>query len=272
MIVVLYPLIYILSSSFSSAHAVVSGRVRLLPIEPNIEGYRRVFQNKQVLVGYQNSIINTIVGTIINLAITFGAAYPLSRRAMAGKKIVSTFFIITMLFSGGIIPTYIAVKSYGLIDTRWALLLPYAMIVYMMIVARTFFEQTIPEDLREAATIDGCSEFGVFFKIVLPLSKPIVAVLALLYAVRHWNSFFDAMIYINRPSLAPLQIVLRTILLQNSIDASLLADAATALQLEGMRDLLKNSLIVVASVPVLVVYPFIQKYFIRGILLGAVKG
>lgn len=272
MLMVIYPLIFIVSSSFSDPRAVVGGKVRLIPIGFNIDAYRRVFENGMIITGFKNSFINTIAAVIINITLTLFAAYPLSRPNLAGRHLVSTIFIITMLFSGGLIPLYITVKNYGLIDSRMSLLLPGAMSVYLMIVARSFLQITIPEELREAATIDGCGEFNFFGKVVLPLAKPIISVLSLMYAITQWNSYFYAMVFLKSPELYPLQIVLRNILIQNSIDISLLSDVATAMAIDGMRELIKYALIVVACVPVLIIYPFAQKYFIKGMLLGAIKG
>jgi len=272
LIIVLYPLIYVVSSSFSSAHAVTSGQVWLWPVEPNISAYIRVFQNQQVLIGYKNSIIYAAVGTTINVCMTLMAAYPLSRKDFRAAGLLMKLFTFTMLFSGGLIPIYLVVKNLGMIDTMWALVIPNAMQVYYMIIARTFFKMTIPEELYEASDLDGCSEFKILWYIALPLSKPIIAVLALMYAIGHWNSYFNALIYIKTQALFPLQIVLRNILIQNNVDLSMVADMKTAMELEGMRDLLKYALIVVASLPILAIYPFAQKYFIKGMMIGAVKG
>ncbi len=271
-LLVLYPLIYVLSSSLSSPQAVTSGRVWLWPVDFTLDGYIRVFQNKQVMVGYKNSIIYAVIGTVINIAITMMAAYPLSRKEFKGGSFFAKIFTFTMLFSGGLIPSYMIVKDLGLIDTMWAIILPSAMQVYYMIIARTFFKTTIPEELYEASNLDGCSEFKILWYVALPLSKPIIAVLALMYAIGHWNSYFSALIYLKTQSLFPLQLVLRGILIQNNVDLSSIADVKTAMELEGMRDLLKYSLIVVASLPIIMIYPFAQKYFIKGMMIGAVKG
>jgi putative aldouronate transport system permease protein len=271
-VAVLYPLIYVLSSSLSSPQAVTSGQVWLWPVNPTLDGYIRVFQNKQVMVGYRNSFIYVIAGTTINVAITLMTAYPLSRSEFKGGSFLAKIFTFTMLFSGGLIPSYMIVKDLGMIDTMWALILPSAMQVYFMIIARTFFKTTIPQELYEASGLDGCSEFKIFLLIALPLSKPIIAVLTLMYAIGHWNSYFSALIYLKSQALFPLQLVLRGILIQNNVDLSSIADVKTAMELEGMRDLLKYSLIVVASLPIIIVYPFAQKYFIKGMMIGAVKG
>lgn len=272
LIIVLYPLIYVISSSFSSPEAVIAGRVWLFPVDFSIEGYLRVFQNESVGTGFFNSIVNTALGTLINVFITMLAAYPASRSNFKHANLFMRLIVFTMLFSGGIVPLYIIVKDLHLLNTRWALMLPNAMAAYFVIVCRTFFKSTIPEAIYESAYIDGCSEFRILKDMVIPLSKPIIAVLALMYAINHWNSYFNALIYINNSDLYPLQIILRNILIANNVDIGTIADAKTMMEMEGMRDLLKYSLIVVASAPVLAIYPFAQKFFIKGMMLGSVKG
>ena len=272
LILVMYPLIYVISSSLSSPNAVIAGRVWLYPVDFSLEGYKRVFSNVQVMTGYKNSVINVILGTCINIAMTVLAAYPLSRKTFSAKNIFMRLFVFTMLFSGGLIPLYMVVNQLGLNDSRWALMLPNAMTVYYVIITRTFFSMSIPEEVYESAYIDGCQEFRIIRDMVLPLSKPIIAVLALMYAIAHWNSYFSALIFLKSQSLYTLQLVLRNILIQNSVDISSITDLKTALEMEGMRDLLKYALIVVASLPVMALYPFAQKYFVKGMMLGAVKG
>lgn len=271
-IIVLYPLIYILSSSFSSTDAVISGRVWLLPVEPTLLGYKAVFKNPQVMTGYANSGFYTIFGTMINVVMTVLAAYPLSRKDFYGRGMIMMLFTFTMLFSGGLIPTYLLTKNLGMIDTRWALLIPNAMAVLYVIIARTYFQTTIPDELYEAAELDGSSDIRFIVSIVLPLSSPILAVMVLFYAVEHWNSYFDALIYLKTAGLYPLQIILRNILIQNEIQMNMMADIDAMMKLQGMSDLLKYSLIVVASIPVLIIYPFVQKYFVKGIMIGSLKG
>ncbi|WP_274649611.1 carbohydrate ABC transporter permease [Paenibacillus humicola] len=269
---VLYPLVYILSSSFSSPQAVISGRVWLLPVEPSLAGYKAIFDNPQVVTGYANSIFYTFFGVLINVCLTVMLAYPLSKSTFYGRSLIMVILVITMMFSGGLIPTYLTVKKLGLIDTRWAMMLPVALAVWQVIIARTFFQSNIPKELGEAAELDGCSDLGFLWRVVLPLSKPILAVLVLMYAVGHWNAYFDALIYLKSPDLFPLQIILRNILILNSIDASMMVDANKMAAMQGLRDLLKFSLIVVATVPVLAIYPFVQKYFVQGIMIGSLKG
>ncbi|CAM4246514.1 carbohydrate ABC transporter permease [Paenibacillus alkaliterrae] len=272
LIIVLYPLIYIVSSSFSSPQAVISGRVWLFPVEPSLAGYKAIFSNPQILTGYANSLFYTFFGVLINVSMTVMLAYPLSKSTFLGRNFIMVILVITMMFSGGLIPYYLTVKMLGILDTRWAMLLPGALAVWQVIIARTFFQSTIPKELGEAAELDGCSDFGFLWRIVLPLSKPILAVLVLLYAVGHWNAYFDALIFLKSQELFPLQIILRNILILNSIDASMMVDANQMAAMQGLRDLLKFSLIVVATVPVLAIYPFVQKYFVQGIMIGSLKG
>lgn len=271
-IIVGYPLVYIVSASFSSTQAVISGRVWLFPVEPTFLGYEAVFNNSSIMGGYANSFYYTILGTMINIIMTILAAYPLARKDFFGKNIFMGIFTFTMLFSGGLIPNYLLIKQLGLIDTRWAMVIPNAMGVWNVIIARTFFSTTIPEDLYEAGELDGCSDIGFIGKIVIPLSRPIIAVLALFYAVGHWNSYFQALIYLKDAKLFPLQIILRNILIQNEVSGEMMRDIDEMQRRQGIAELLKYSLIVVASVPVLMIYPFVQKYFVKGIMIGALKG
>ncbi|WP_135548569.1 carbohydrate ABC transporter permease [Paenibacillus cymbidii] len=271
-LVIAYPLLFIVSASLSSPYAVVSGKVWLLPVQFTWRGYEAVFRNDQVLIGYANSAFYTIVGTLLNVAMTVFAAYPLSRRSLKGRGLFTFLFVFTMLFSGGLIPSYFLVKDLGLIDTRLSLILPGAMAIWNMIITRTYFQTTIPEEMYDSAQVDGSGDIRTFFRIILPVSGPILAVNALFYAVGHWNSYFDALLYIKRASLYPLQIVLRNILIVNSADMTMIADVKEAAEREGLIELLKYSLIVVASAPVLILYPFVQKYFVKGMMIGSVKG
>ncbi|MBD2845961.1 carbohydrate ABC transporter permease [Paenibacillus sp. IB182496] len=271
-VLVLYPLLYIVSASFSSPSAVLAGKVWLWPVEPTLRGYAAVFEYKRVWSGFANSIFYTGVGTLINVAITITGAYALSRKDLRGRSLVMMLCVFTMLFHAGLIPVYLVVKDLGLLDTRWSLILPTALAVWNLIIARTFFQVTIPDALLEASQIDGCTDFKFFFRIVLPLSAPIIAVLCLFYAVGHWNQYFQAMLYLRNPELYPLQMVLRDILVRNEVDASLITDVRVAAERDGLRQLLKYALIVVASVPVLVIYPFVQKHFVKGVMIGSLKG
>ncbi|WNQ10209.1 carbohydrate ABC transporter permease [Paenibacillus aurantius] len=267
----LYPLVNIISSSFSSSDAVIAGRVWLLPVDPTLEGYAAVFKNKEIWRGFSNSLFYMIVGTVINVIITLMAAYPLSRPDFYGRNPLMFLFVFTMMFSGGLIPTYLVVRDLGLLDSRWAMILPGALSIWNMIITRTYFQTTIPQELLEAAQMDGSDDFTFVRKVVLPVSGPIIAVISLFYAVGHWNSFFNALLYLKSEDLFPLQLVLRKILIQNEISGEMI-DAEQAAALVGLRDLLKYSLIVVAITPMLVVYPFVQKYFVKGMMIGSLKG
>ncbi|MDF2926697.1 MAG: sugar transporter permease [Paenibacillaceae bacterium] len=269
---VLYPLIYILSSSLSSGQAVSAGKVIFWPVEFSLEGYKRVFDNSRVFIGYRNTIFYTVAGTLINVSMTLLCAYPLSRRELPGRNTFMGIFVFTMYFSGGMIPGYLLVRDLHMLNTVWALLIPGAFSVYQMIIARTFIQSTIPHEMLEAAKVDGCSDARYFFQFVLPLSKAVIAVMTLQYAVGHWNSYFSAFIYLTDKNLYPLQVFLREILVMNQMNASDFTDPETASIMQGMADLLKYSLIVVATAPILLIYPFIQKYFVKGIMIGSVKG
>ncbi|MCL2043135.1 MAG: carbohydrate ABC transporter permease [Treponema sp.] len=269
---VLYPLIYIVSASFSSSLAVMQGRVWLWPVEPTLDGYTAVFRSSQVPRGFMNSIYVMCVGTAVNVILTIALAYPLSRKDLYGRNVFMALITFTMLFSGGLIPSFLLVRSLGLFNTHWAIILPGAVGVFNVIVARTFFRSNIPNDLHEAAVIDGCSDFRFLFKVVVPLSAPIIAVLTMFYAVGHWNSFFNAMIYLRDPELKTLQLVLRDILIMNEMADDMLGDTSALIRQQGLSQLLKYSLMVIASLPMLILYPFIQRHFVKGIMVGAIKG
>ncbi|MFC9693431.1 carbohydrate ABC transporter permease [Kribbella sp. NPDC056951] len=271
LLVVLLPLLYILASSFSSPEAVSSGRVLFWPVDFSLRGYEAVFQNPQIVQGYVNSLFYTVVGTIVSVVMTIAIAYPMSRRTLVGRNVVMTAILFTMLFTGGLIPTYLVVQSAGLLDTRWALIIPQAIGVWQVIIARTYFRTAIPEELVEAAQLDGCGDLRFLWSVVIPLAKPMIAVVALMYAIMQWNSYFDALIYLKNPDLFPLQLVLRNILILNTTGGGAI-DASVVIQRQQLADLLKYSLIVVASVPVLLIYPFVARYFTKGIMIGAVKG
>ena len=270
-IAILLPLIFIVSASFSSAEAVIAGRVTLWPVDFSLLGYETIFEHKKVWDGFGNSLFYTVFGTLFNVVMTIIAAYPLSRQDLVGRRVITIAFIFTMLFSGGLIPTYMVVRDLGLLNTRWAMILPTGIGVFNLLITITFFRTTIPPELIEAARIDGANDFRTFGSVVLPLARPIIAVLVLFYAVNHWNSYFQALIYLKDQELFPLQIVLREILIENSIDASMLIDIEDLIVREGLRELLKYSLIVVASVPVLIIYPFVQRHFVKGMMIGSVK-
>ncbi|MEA4890051.1 MAG: carbohydrate ABC transporter permease [Clostridiaceae bacterium] len=271
-LIVLYPLVYIVSASFSAPQAVVSGRVWLLPVDPSLIGYRAVFKNSNILTGYLNSLIYAVLGTGVNLVLTVLAAYPLARKDFCGKNIFMGLFVFTMLFSGGLIPTYLVVYNLQMINTWWAMILPGAMSVWNVILVRTYIQQTIPEELFESANLDGCNKFRILPSLIIPLSGPILAVIALYCMVGSWNSYFDALIYLTKKELFPLQIVLRNILIVNQIDASMVADVKEIARKQGMINILKYAIIVVSSLPLIMIYPFVQRYFVKGVMLGSLKG
>ncbi len=273
-VLVTYPLIYVVSASFSSTAAVMAGRVFLWPVDFSLVGYDAVFSNVWIKSGYANSFIYTFFGTIINLVMTIAIAYPISRKDFGARKFLTFLFSFTMFFGGGLIPTYLLISNLGLINTRWVMLIPGAISVWNMIIMRTFFESNIPTELLEAAQLDGCTDIKFLLRIVLPLSGAVTAVISLFYAVGHWNSYFNALIYLNDRNLFPLQIILREILILNDTTTMIQAGARMEeIQAKiGLQQLLKYSLIVVASVPVLIIYPFAQKYFVKGVMLGSIKG
>lgn len=271
---VLYPLIYVLSASISDPNAVLQGQVRLFPVGFTLEGYKAVFTHKLIISGYLNAIFYMVTGTALNVFLTISAAYPLSRKDLSGRKAIMSLFIFAMIFNGGMIPTYLVVKNLHLINSRWAMILPNAIGVWNVIIARTYFQTSIPDELLEASQLDGCTDYQFIAHVALKLSGPIIAVITLFYAVGHWNSYFNALLYLNDQEKFPLQMVLRSILIENEMTAEMFASAdldAMAYK-ENLRELLKYSLIVVASVPLLLIYPFVQKHFVKGIMIGAVKG
>ncbi|MBQ8231430.1 MAG: carbohydrate ABC transporter permease [Lachnospiraceae bacterium] len=279
LLIELYPIIYVVSCSFSDPDAVNAGKVLLMPIGFTLEGYKRVFEYRDIWVGYGNTIFYTVVGTIINLLVTLPCAYALSRKNVAGSKFVMIFFMVTMYIGGGLIPGYLNVKSFGLLNTRAVMVILGALSVYNMIVARTFFSGSIPYEITEAAKIDGCDEFSTFLKIVMPLSKAIVGVMVLYYGIGHWNSYFSAMIYLDDREKFPLQIFLREILLQSKMLQDTVADPSASVeeimyleQLARSADLIKYCVIIVSTLPMMIIYPNLQKYFEKGVMVGSVKG
>lgn len=275
--IVAYPLYFIVISSISDPTAVAGGKVAFFPVGLTFKGYSEVFSNSSVLRGFANSIFYTVVGVFINLCVTIPTAYALSRSDFHGNKFVTIFYLVTMFVSGGMMPTYLVVKGSGLLDTMWALIIPGAVGVYNMIVARTFFKTNLPEELVEAAKLDGCTITRFFFSIALPLSSSIIAILVLYYGVGHWNSYFSALLYLSDSAKFPLQLVLRSILVLNESQLEIGA-AATAQQLAAIEEkrqvvaLMKYSLIIVSSIPVLALYPIVQKHFVKGVMIGSVKG
>lgn len=277
LVIVAYPILYILSASISSPKLVASGAMWLWPKGITFEGYERVFRDTKIWTGYGNTIVYALVGTFVNLLVTVPAAYTLSRKDLVGRNFFMAVFMVTMFFGGGLVPTYLLVKNLGLVDSMWALILPGATSVWNLIVCRTYFQTSIPKELQEAAEIDGCSNFGLFFKIVLPLSSSIIAVMALFFGVGHWNNYFSAMIYLNDAGKYPLQLVLRQILVLQEMSAQVAGpiDASTASALNNRAEvaaLVKYTVIIVSTLPVIIVYPFLQRYFVQGVMIGSVKG
>lgn len=275
LIIVVYPLIFVLSASVSEPLSVVRGEVRLLPVGFTLEGYGRILEYKPVWRGYANTIVYTVCGTIVSLVATIPGAYVLSRREIRGHGFFTTYFAITMFFNAGLVPTYLAVQSYGMLDTMWPLILGSAVSMSHLIVVRTYFNTSIPKDLSEAAFIDGCSDFRLFFEIMLPLAKPVIAVIALYAAVAQWNSYFKPLIYLSDPTKYPLQVHLRNILIMGETTDFMGSDAdelADMVRLRQLRESMKYGLIVVSALPMLCVYPFLQRFFMKGIMMGSVKG
>jgi len=269
-ILVLYPLVFVLSASFSSPAAVIEGQVWLLPKQVNVQSYIRVFQDDGIMRGYINTLIYTCAGTAVNMLLTIGAAYPLSRKDFVGRHMLTMIFAFTMFFSGGLIPTYLLVKNLGLLNSIWAIILPSAVSMWNIIIMRTFF-QGIPVELQESAQIDGCTNLRMLWSIILPLSMPVIAVMLLFYGIGHWNSFFNALIYLSDSQKYPLQLILRQILLQNQM-GSMVSGSETSVDQLMLTEGLKYAVIIVSSLPVLLLYPFLQRYFVKGVMIGAIKG
>ena len=275
-LLVLLPLINIISSAFSDGNSIVMGRVKLLPVNFNLEGFIEVFKYRAVLISFVNSLLYMLTGTALNLIVSVLMAYPLSRIDLAGRKLLTFILIFTMLFNAGLIPNYLLMRDLSLIDTRWVMILPKAINAYNVIVMITYFRGNVAGELLEASKIDGCSDFRFVASILIPVTKPILAVMTLFYAMGHWNSYFDAMIYLNSAAKFPLQLVLKEILLQNQLSPDMMASmnlTAEDMALRmGMSNQLKYCLIVISSVPLMILYPFVQKYFVKGIMIGSIKG
>ena len=270
-LIVAYPLYFIVIASVSDPVDVYAGKVFFYPVHASLDGYRRIVEYKSFFTGYRNTLIYTLIGTLVNVVLTIPGAYALSRKDLVGRNAVMMMITFTMLFSGGMIPNYLLVCELGLYNTMWALILPGAVSSWNLIVARTFFQQTIPDELLEAAQLDGATNTQFFLRVVLPLSKPIIAGLVLFYAVGHWNSYFSAMIYLSDPNKYPLQLVLRSILFENSF-GDMVEDAANLAAQQRLGDMIKYGIIIASSLPLLILYPFLQRYFIQGVMIGAVKG
>ena len=275
-LIVAYPLYFVIISSISDPIEVSAGKVTLAPVGFTLDGYREVFKTKTVMRGFFNSLIITVMGTAINLLVTIPTSYALSRPDFTLKRPITLFYILTMFVSGGMMPTYIIVRATGLLNTWWSLILPGCLSVYNMIVGRTFFKNNIPLELMEAAKLDGCGNTKFFIYVVLPLSGAITAILCLYYGVGHWNSYFSALIYIQKSELWPLQLELRKIMVMNtSVATKQVMTEAELLEkkrLDALKEMMKYSLIIISSIPVLIIYPFVQKHFDKGVMIGAVKG
>ncbi|WP_010275472.1 carbohydrate ABC transporter permease [Paenibacillus senegalensis] len=271
-LIVLYPLVFVISASISNPAEVVSGNMWLWPVDITLYGYERVFSNSDILTGYTNTIIYTTVGTAINVAMTILAAYPLARPNFPGRNIIMALIVFTMFFGGGLIPTYMVVRELGMTNTMWALIIPNAVSVYNIIIMRTYFQSSIPGELLEAAEIDGSADFRNLFQIVLPLSIPIIAVMVLFYAVGHWNSYFSALIYLTDRSLYPLQLFMREILIQGQMEEMINPADTSHSETIMNEEAVKYAIIVVANLPIFLLYPFLQKYFVKGVMIGALKG
>jgi len=270
LLVMLYPMYFVIIASISDPAAVSSGDILLYPKGINLKGYKKLLEYSQLWTGYRNTAFYTAIGTGVILAVNIPAAYALSRKDLVGRRILTFFYLIPMFFTGGLIPTYLIVKQFQLVDTFTVMVLPFTVITYYIIVARTFFQNSLPNDLWDAARIDGCGNLNFFFKIALPLSKAVLAVIALWSAVGLWNSYFQALIYLRSPGLQPLQIILRNILINNQTISSMSTGAAAA-EAAQLADLVKYAIIVVSSAPIMCMYPLVQKHFNQGVMLGAVK-
>jgi putative aldouronate transport system permease protein len=274
-VVIAYPLIYIVSASISDPQMISLGQVYLFPKGFTLEGYRTILEYKTIWIGYRNTLFYTVVGTSLNVILTLACSYALSRKDLEGRNLLTLLFTFTMFFSGGLIPTYLVVKQLHLTNTVWALLLPNAVSIWNIIIARTYFQSSIPNGLQEAAFIDGCSNTRMFLNLILPLSKPLIAVLVLFYAVGHWNAYFSALIYLSDSNLYPLQLFLRNILILDQMADMIGADSEEMLQMMlrmQLKESMKFGIIIVSSLPVMILYPFLQKYFAKGVMIGAIKG
>lgn len=275
LIVTLYPLVFVVSASFSDPKQITAGNIVLLPRGFTFDGYKLVFEDDSIWIGYRNTIFYTIFGTILNMLFTIPCAYALSRKDLWGRNFIMKIFTFTMFFGGGMIPTYFAMKSFGMLNTVWAMLFPGLVGVSNLIIARTYFASSIPWELQEAALIDGCSNTRLLLSIILPLSGPIIAVLTLYYMVGHWNAYFNALIYLTKQQLFPLQLFLRNILMVDQSAELLQADPETLndyMYRLQLKQSMQYGLVVVSTLPMLILYPFMQKFFGKGVMIGAIKG
>lgn len=272
MFVVLVPLLNIVAASFSNPVAVSNGKVWIWPVDFTLDSYKNVMKYEAVWLGYRNTIFYTVVGTIMNVIVTLFCAFPISQRRFAGRKFVNKMLFITMVFSGGMIPNYLLVKQLHMLNTVWAILIPGLVTAYNVTITRSYIETNIPQELEEAARVDGCSPLQFFSKFVIPLSKPIIAVITMYYAVSHWNEYFNAFLYLIDKELYPLQTFLRDILINSKLDGSMIDDPEVAAMMQAQSEALKYSIIVVATLPLMCVYPLVQKHFVKGVMVGSVKG
>ena len=272
-IIIVYPLIFVISASISNPVAVSSGKMWLWPVDITFEGYKRILQDSSIWLGYRNTIFYTTVGTVIHLFVLLPCAYALSRKELMGRKYILWIILFTMMFSGGLIPTYLVIKTLGMLDTMWALVIPGIVGAWSILVARAFFQQSIPDQLVEAAKIDGGTDFYIFLRIVLPLSLPIIAVMSLFHAVNLWNQYFNALIYLSDRDKYPLQLILREILVVNQMQLGEGSGEQTESLIEQVRTggLIKYAVIIVSSLPLLIAYPFLQRFFVQGVLIGSIK-
>ncbi|OUS75636.1 sugar ABC transporter permease [Paenibacillus sp. MY03] len=268
--IIVYPLYFVVLASVTDPGAVQM--TLFWPEKFSLEGYKKILDSDNLWVGYKNSFVYAILGTIINLCLTLPAAYALSRKDMKGRSTIMLVITFTMFFSGGLIPTYLTVKELGLLDSVWAMVIPNAVGAWNLIIARTFFQSTIPDELLEAAKIDGCSDAKFFWKMVLPLSQALIAIMVLFYGVAHWNSYFNALIYLRDQELYPLQLVLRSILIENQISNDMMTDLSSMGDRLRAAELIKYGMIIIAALPLLILYPFLQNYFVKGVMIGSIKG
>lgn len=271
-VVVLYPVFFVGIASISNPENVMRGEVWLWPKNLSLVGYERLFANSELMKGYGNTLLYTVAGTLLNLVMTIAAAYPLSRPDFRGRTVFTILIVFTMFFSGGMIPTYLLIKDLGMLDTFWVMIIPSALSVWNMLIMKTFFQNSIPKEIQEAAFMDGCSNMKVLLRIVLPLSGPVLAVMVLFYAVGHWNSYFNALIYLSDRDKYPLQLFLREILVQGQMQE--MVDISDDSLARSMMDAeaIKYAAVIITNLPMLILYPFLQKYFIKGVMIGAVKG
>ena len=269
-LVILLPLLYVLLASFLDPGVLLSKGISFNRSDWSVQGYVKILQNEAIIRGFFNSILYSVGFALVTVIVSILAAYPLSVDGFRGTKVIMMFFLVTMFFSGGLIPTYLVIKDLGMLNSMWAVILPGAVSVWNIILARTYFK-AIPKELQEAAKIDGASDLLIFFKVILPLSKPIIFVLALYAFVGQWNSYFDAMIYLEDSKLHPLQLVLRSILVQNEVQPGMIGDQLAMAEVKKMSEMIKYSSIILSSLPLIIMYPFFQKYFEKGVMVGSIK-